>query len=83
LSFGRQTGKKFDVELIFICAAFHDLGLLMKFSGATDRFEVDRANAVRQFLEPSPPDSLLFTRMTHFAVPGCGAEPMPEHPVAP
>jgi HD domain len=48
---GRQTGKKFDVELIFICAAFHDLGLLKKFSSATDRFEVDSANAVRQFLE--------------------------------
>jgi HD domain len=48
---GRQTGKKFDVELVFICAAFHDLGLLKKFSSATDRFEVDSANAVRQFLE--------------------------------
>src|ERR1700722_2542333 len=23
---GRQTGEKFDVELLFICAAFHDLG---------------------------------------------------------
>jgi hypothetical protein len=49
--FGRQTGQKFDVELLFLCAAFHDLGLLKKFSSATDRFEVDSANAVRQFLE--------------------------------
>jgi hypothetical protein len=48
---GRQTGEKFDVELLFICAAFHDLGLLKKFSSAADRFEVDGANAVRQFLE--------------------------------
>jgi hypothetical protein len=48
---GRQTGQKFNVELVFICAAFHDLGLLEKFSSATDRFEVDGANAVRQFLE--------------------------------
>jgi hypothetical protein len=48
---GRQTGQKFDVELVFICAAFHDLGLLKKFSSASDRFEVDGANAVRQFLE--------------------------------
>lgn len=48
---GRQTGEKFDVELLFICAAFHDLGLLKKFSSAIDRFEVDSANAVRQFLE--------------------------------
>jgi hypothetical protein len=49
--FGRQTGEKFDTELLFICAAFHDLGLLKKFSSAADRFEVDSANAVRQFLE--------------------------------
>ena len=48
---GRQTGQKFDVELLFVCAAFHDLGLLEKFSSADDRFEVDSANAVRQFLE--------------------------------
>jgi hypothetical protein len=48
---GRQTGQNFDVELLFICAAFHDLGLLEKFSSADDRFEVDSANAVRQFLE--------------------------------
>ena len=48
---GRQAGQKFDVELVFICAAFHDLGLLKKFSSASDRFEVDSANAVRQFLD--------------------------------
>src|ERR1700737_824299 len=48
---GRQSGQKFDAELLFICAAFHDLGLLKKFSSADDRFEVDSANAVRQFLE--------------------------------
>jgi hypothetical protein len=48
---GRQTGQKFDAELLFVCAAFHDFGLLKKFSSAADRFEVDSANAVRQFLE--------------------------------
>jgi hypothetical protein len=48
---GRQTGEPFDAELLFICAAFHDLGLLKKFSSDNDRFEVDSANAVRQFLE--------------------------------
>src|ERR1700737_5399679 len=48
---GRQTGENFDVEILFICAAFHDLGLLKKFSSAADRFEVDSANAVRQFLD--------------------------------
>ena len=48
---GQEAGHKFDVELLFVCAAFHDMGLLDKFSSATDRFEVDSANAVRQFLE--------------------------------
>src|ERR1700761_532595 len=49
--FGRQTGQDYDQELLFVCAAFHDMGLLKKFSTAEDRFEVDGANAVRQFLE--------------------------------
>jgi hypothetical protein len=48
---GKLAGQKFDAELLFVCAAFHDLGLLKKFSSADDRFEVDGANAVRQFLE--------------------------------
>jgi hypothetical protein len=48
---GRQTKRAFDAELLFVCAAFHDLGLLRKFSSADDRFEVDSANAARQFLE--------------------------------
>ena len=49
--FGRQTGQPYDAELLFICAAFHDLGLLKTFRSADDRFEVDSANAVRQFLD--------------------------------
>lgn len=49
--FGKQSRERFDAELLFVCAAFHDLGLLEKFSSAADRFEVDGANAVRQFLE--------------------------------
>lgn len=48
---GLQMGQRFDAELLFLCAAFHDLGLLKQFSTADDRFEVDSANAVRQFLE--------------------------------
>lgn len=48
---GKRTGQTFDVELLFVSAAFHDLGLLRKFSSEDDRFEVDSANAVRQFLE--------------------------------
>lgn len=47
---GRQQKLRFDPELLYVAAAFHDLGLLKKFSSATERFEVDGANAARQFL---------------------------------
>jgi len=47
---GRQQKLRFDPELLYVAAAFHDFGLLKKFSSANERFEVDGANAVRQFL---------------------------------
>src|ERR1051325_8021591 len=47
---GRQQRLRFDPELLYVAAAFHDLGLLKKFSSANERFEVDGAIAVRQFL---------------------------------
>ncbi len=47
---GRQRKMAFDPELLYVSAAFHDLGLLSEYSSETERFEVDGANAVRQFL---------------------------------
>ena len=47
---GRQRKLRFDPELLYVAAAFHDLGLIAKFSSQTERFEVDGANAARQFL---------------------------------
>src|SRR3954451_3394511 len=47
---GRQQKLRFDSELLYVAAAFHDLGLVKKFSSLTERFEVDTANAARQFL---------------------------------
>lgn len=47
---GRQRKLRFDPELLYVAAAFHDLGLIKKFSSPDDRFEVDGANAARQFL---------------------------------
>lgn len=47
---GRQQGLRFDAELLYVAAAFHDLGLIKKFSSQNERFEVDGANAARQFL---------------------------------
>jgi hypothetical protein len=47
---GRQRKLRFDPELLYVAAAFHDLGLIRKFSSPDERFEVDGANAARQFL---------------------------------
>ena len=47
---GRQQKLRFDAELLYVAAAFHDLGLSKKFSSQNERFEVDGANAARQFL---------------------------------
>jgi hypothetical protein len=47
---GHQRKLRFDPELLYVAAAFHDLGLSKKFSSPDERFEVDGANAARQFL---------------------------------
>jgi hypothetical protein len=47
---GRQQELRFDPELLYVASAFHDLGLIKKFSSQNERFEVDSANAARQFL---------------------------------
>ena len=47
---GRQQNLRFDPELLYVSAAFHDLGLLKEYSSESERFEVDGANATRQFL---------------------------------
>ncbi|MFZ5783724.1 MAG: HD domain-containing protein [Pseudomonadota bacterium] len=48
---GRQRQLRFDPELLYVAAAFHDLGLVRRFSSPDERFEVDGANAARQFLD--------------------------------
>ncbi|HVZ70140.1 MAG TPA: HD domain-containing protein [Rhizomicrobium sp.] len=48
---GRERNLRFDRELLYIAAAFHDFGLLKKFSSPDERFEIDGANAARQFLD--------------------------------
>jgi len=47
---GRQRKLRFDPELLYVAAVFHDFGLIRKFSSPDERFEVDGANAARQFL---------------------------------
>jgi hypothetical protein len=47
---GQRRGFKFDAELLYAGAMFHDIGLVPTYSSAADRFEVDGANAARDFL---------------------------------
>jgi len=42
---------KYDPELYYVCSAFHDLGLRPHYSSPDKRFEVDGANAARDFLK--------------------------------
>jgi hypothetical protein len=52
--FGALAGQRkelaYDPELLYIGAMFHDMGLQAPYSTATNRFEVDGANAARSFL---------------------------------
>jgi HD superfamily phosphodiesterase len=47
---GKRRGLRFDPELLYAGAMFHDMGLTDQHSSADERFEVDGANAARDFL---------------------------------
>ena len=48
---GKRRGLTFDPELFYTAAMFHDLGLTAGFRESRLRFEVDGANAARDFLQ--------------------------------
>jgi len=47
---GKHRGLKFDPELLYAGAMFHDMGLTSAHASAHERFEVDGANVARDFL---------------------------------
>jgi hypothetical protein len=47
---GRRRGLKPDLELLYVGAMFHDIGLTERYRTSSVRFEVDGANAARDFL---------------------------------
>jgi hypothetical protein len=47
---GKHRGLSFDPELLYAGAMFHDMGLTRQHGSADERFEVDGANAARDFL---------------------------------
>jgi hypothetical protein len=47
---GLRRGLQSDLELLYAAAMFHDIGLTERYRTSTVRFEVDGANAAREFL---------------------------------
>ncbi|WP_250536727.1 HD domain-containing protein [Caballeronia sp. AZ10_KS36] len=79
---GERRGVKFDPELLYAGAMFHDMGLMPSHSSQTERFEVDGANAARDFLRQhgiAPADiDLVWTAIALHTTPGV---PQHMHPV--
>jgi HD superfamily phosphodiesterase len=48
---GKHRGIRFDPELLYAGAMFHDMGLTHQHSSVDERFEVDGANVARDFLQ--------------------------------
>lgn len=47
---GKRKNLAFDPELLYVAAMFHDIGLTSIYQESQQRFEVDGANAARDFL---------------------------------
>jgi hypothetical protein len=48
---GNRMERTFDPELLYVAAMFHDIGLTARYENSQLRFEVDGANAAREFLQ--------------------------------
>src|ERR1700736_1538086 len=79
---GKRRGLKFDPELLYVAAMFHDMGLTPQYSSKLDRFEVDGANAARGFLRQhnisQPEIDTVWTAIALHTTPGI---PQYMHPV--
>jgi hypothetical protein len=79
---GQRRGLKFDPELLYAGAMFHDVGLVPAYSSEADRFEVDGANAARDFLRrhqiPEYDIDQVWTAIALHTTPGI---PQYMHPV--
>ena len=75
---GRRKGLKFDPELLYVGAMFHDIGLTEGYRQSQNRFEVDGANAAREFLKgygiPETSVDLVWDAIALHTTPG-----IPEH----
>jgi hypothetical protein len=79
---GIRQQLKFDSELLYIAALFHDLGLVDHFHTQTKRFEVDGADAAREFLKghaiAEPKADLVWQAIALHTTPGIPQYMRPE-----
>jgi hypothetical protein len=79
---GKRKGLRFDPELLYAGAMFHDMGLTHQHRSEHDRFEVDSANAARDFLRsrgiPQQDVNTVWTAIALHTTPGI---PPHMHPV--
>ena len=79
---GKRRGLRFDPELLYAGAMFHDMGLTTAHASADDRFEVDGANAARDFLQRHGiPERDIETVWTAIALHTTPRIPQHMHPV--
>ncbi len=79
---GAREGMKFDPELLYIGAMFHDMGLTKPYSSTSERFEVDSANAARDFLRrfevPEESIEIVWDAIALHTTPGIPKHKKPE-----
>jgi HD domain len=79
---GMRQMLKFDSELLYIAALFHDLGLVDHYHTQTKRFEVDGADAAREFLTAhgiaEPKADLVWEAIALHTTPGIPQYMRPE-----
>jgi hypothetical protein len=75
---GKRKSMTFDPELLYVAAMFHDIGLTPAYRKSELRFEVDGANAARDFLRSHHVDEAdvakVWTAVALHTTPG-----IPEH----
>lgn len=78
----RQNKIQYDAELFYVSTMFHDLGLMPHYCSEDKRFEVDGANAARDFLRshglPAQSLQLVWDAIALHTSPGIAEYKEPE-----
>jgi hypothetical protein len=79
---GQRRGLAYDPELLYVGAMFHDVGLVEGHRSEKARFEVDGANAAREFLQqrgiPADAVRVVWDAIALHTTPGIPGHKEPE-----